>query len=316
MQKIFLVAFLNIIFSVFSNGNLAYEPWYTGTIFSYDGRITPKNEFIIQPYLFVNTSYGAYKNNFSLVDVPDLVSVNPFLVLYYGINDFCDAELQLQTVSNFSQSKSSTNFGDTTLLLSFQLIKGNETRPHVRLLILETLPTGKYNKLDPNASQTEISGEGAYVTSLGIATEKIYDWFYCYPVRIRWNFIVDIPSSVSVEGVNFYGGAFNTKGKVKTGTSFYFLLSPEISITQRWVLGLDVIYQKQLKGSFSGNRGNNLDGTLANINIFQQDSFQLAPAVEYSFNSKMGVLGGVWFTVFGRNSDAFVSAVVSAVLSF
>jgi len=204
----------------------------------------------------------------------------------------------------------------TTLLFSFQLINGNKNLPYLRLLVLETFPTGKYNKLDPNVSQAQISGEGVFVTTLGLAAEKIYDWFYYHPIRIRWNFLVDIPSSVSVEGVNFYGGTSNTKGKVKTGTSFYFLLSPEISITQKWVFGLDIIYQKQLKGSFSGDKGNNLDGSLAKINIFQQDSFQLAPAIEYNFNSRMGILGGVWFTVFGRNSDAFVSAVVSAVLTF
>jgi len=316
MRKVLFIAFLNVIFTLHSNEGLAYTPWYTGSILSYSGKIVPKYIVSIQPLLLVNTSYGNYKNNFTLEDIPNEVSINPYYFFFYGINDLLDMQFTLQTISNFTQAQSTTNLGDISLLFGIQLVKGTKTRPYVRLLIQETFPTGKYNRLDPIRNQTDIAGTGSFITSFGFATEKIYDWFYYHPVRIRWNFLVNIPSATVVEGVNFYGGAPNTKGKAKSGTSFYILLSPEISITKKWAFALDITYQKELNGSFSGNKGNNSDGSEAVINIYQQDSFQLAPALEYSFNSKIGVLAGVWFTVFGRNSDAFVSAAVSAVLTF
>jgi len=316
MQKLLFIALLNGILSIHSVEKLAYEPWYTGSILSYDGEIIPKHTVSVQPFLFINTTYGNYKNNFSLEDIPNEVSVNPYVFFYYGINDLIDMQLSFQTITNYTQSQSSTNLGDISVLFGIQLIRETKNLPYVRLLIEETFPTGKYNKADPERNLTDIVGTGSFITSIGIATEKSYDWFYWHPFRIRWNFFVNIPSAANVEGVNFYGGASNAKGKAKSGTSFYILLCPEISITQRWAFALDIVYLKQLNGSFSGNKGNNLDGSDAIIDVYQQDSFQLAPAIEYSFNSKIGILGGAWFSVFGRNSDAFVSAVVSAVFAF
>jgi hypothetical protein len=318
MRKLFSFLILAFISSGHSNElyNFAYDPWYTGSLFSFDAENTPKNVFSTQPYLFVTTNYGFYEDNFSYQSIPKEVVVTPLNVFYYGFTSFWDMELTLLTKSSFRQSKSSTRFGDCSLLFGFQILNETKKLPYLRLLIQETFPTGKYDKSDPGKNLTDLSGMGSFFTQIGFATEKIHNWFYNHPFRTRWNFLIGIPSKVKVQGINSYGGTLNTNGIVKQGIQFFLLFSPELSLTKRWVITTDVIYIKQLNGSFSGNQGNEANETKALLSTEQEDTFQLAPAIEYNFSEKFGIIAGVWFSVFGRNSDAFASGVISAIATF
>jgi hypothetical protein len=90
----------------------------------------------------------------------------------------------------------------------------------------------------------------------------------------------------------------------------------EVSLTQRWVIANDIVYNAQNRTSYSGNPGTNADDSDASLGGGYSDNLNLSPAIEYNWNENLGVLGGVWFSVYGRNSGNFVSGVLSLVWTF
>ncbi|PIS00748.1 MAG: hypothetical protein COT84_06040 [Chlamydiae bacterium CG10_big_fil_rev_8_21_14_0_10_35_9] len=293
--------------------NLDYIPWYTGSLFSLSAETVPKGVFEIQPYLFVTTNYGNFNNSWSFKKAENKeVIVNPQMIFYYGFTSFWDMELIVQTFSRFRQSKSATRLGDSSLLFGFQLLRETKSLPFIRFTINEVFPTGKYDKLDPNKEFTDLSGRGTFETQLGIQLAKLYDWLPSNPIRFRVNFNVNIPSKVRVKGISGYGGAVNTDGTVDLGLNFYFLFSPEISLTQKWVVTTDLIYYSSEKGSFSGRNGQ-INGVEAEVNAPRSNDIQFAPAIEYNFNENLGLIFGTWFNIKGRNTQTFASGVISFI---
>jgi hypothetical protein len=94
------------------------------------------------------------------------------------------------------------------------------------------------------------------------------------------------------------------------GSSYSADFGYEFSFTQRWVFALDVVYNYNQKTTFSGRSGGSPVGGPFS------DELSLAPAIEYNVNENLGFLGGVWFSVWGRNSLDFVSGIVSFTYSF
>lgn len=313
-MRIFFLLLPCLIFAKETINNIEYNfnyiPWYVGSLLSLGGENVPKGMVEIQPYLFVNVRYGQYNDHFSFESTPNEVIVVPQFILYYGFTKYLDMELILQTFSRFQGSKSSTRFADSSLLFGFQLLRETKHLPFIRFTINEIFPTGKHDKLSASRNGTDLSGQGSFITQLGINLQKLYDWFPNHPVRFRFNFNVGIPSKTTVKGLNSLGGAKNTKGTVHPGIGYFLLFSPEISLTQKWVLTTDIVYQHFQKSSFKGDPGT-INGKPAILNLGKQDTFQLAPAIEYNFTPNLGIIFGAWFSMIGRNINAFASGVIS-----
>ncbi len=67
---------------------------------------------------------------------------------------------------------------------------------------------------------------------------------------------------------------------------------------------MDFYYQHNNKNRFSGTPS-------ATAIRPSSESFSLAPALEYNWSANIGLIGGVWFTVGGRNTSRFVSGVLA-----
>ncbi len=316
----FFLFFLFFIFSIYAKQfpitnpqyfDMAYIPWYTGSLFSISAHTTPKGIFCVQPYLFYQLNYGMYNQDFSIKNSPKQHIVEPWLVFYYGFTDKIDSQLNIQGFTTYSQSKSSTEFGDIQFLLGFQILTENATLPYIRLYLQESFPTGKYQKLNPNKKNTDISGSGSFETTIGLSVQKIHDWWYFYPCRFRYNLSFTAPSKVKVEGINTYGGTINTKATLFPGNYFSFLFSPEFSLTQKWVATFDLIYTHNFPNRFTHQKNRN-----ENFNIHAQDLLEFAPAIEYNFSQSFGVLGGINASLLGKNVPAFFSVVFSIIGSF
>src|SRR5690606_33928892 len=103
---------------------------------------------------------------------------------------------------------------------------------------------------------------------------------------------------------NSYGGGFGTKGRVHPGGSFQADFGLEVALTQNWVLANDLVYTFQNATHFSGNPGTvSPGGAPASVRSPYSDNLSLAPAIEYNFNSNLGLLVGTQFSVYGRNSS-------------
>jgi hypothetical protein len=89
----------------------------------------------------------------------------------------------------------------------------------------------------------------------------------------------------------------------------------EYSITRNWVLALDAFYQHDAGTHIRGTNLETVNGAPQRV-PFSADfgsswRFGLAPAIEYNFNSRIGVIVGArWFAA-GRNTSASVTPVAA-----
>ncbi|HEX2583220.1 MAG TPA: transporter, partial [Chlamydiales bacterium] len=119
-----------------------------------------------------------------------------------------------------------------------------------------------------------------------------------------------ISSLVYVRGANAYGGDSSTNGLVRPGNAVQLIVSFEYTLTQNWALALDTYYQHLNRSTFSGNS----DGK--KVGAPSSEQFSLAPAIEYNFSKKLGIIGGVWFSVASRNTPQFISGVLNLTYTY
>ena len=87
-------------------------------------------------------------------------------------------------------------------------------------------------------------------------------------------------------------------------------------MTQRWVAAMDFVYVSSNRTKFYGNPGVGSDGTAASMGGPSSDNLSLAPAIEYNWTDSLGVVTGVQWSVYGRNSFNFVSGQFSVSYTF
>ncbi len=291
-----------------------FNPWYTGPLITPSASMVAPGHVIWQPYIFFTDTYGAFDEDRKRVDTPNSfqIQVQPVIV-QTGITPSVDATVVMSTVANWKQGEFGGGFNDINLQLGFLIQKQGLWIPGAKFSITQSFPTGKFKNLDPDDLGLDATGAGAWKTQFSLVFSKLIFWNTLHPFNTRVAFQYTLPTVVEVSNFNAYGGGFGTHGTVRPGNSFAVDLGLEVSINQPWVIALDVVYSCQNSTNFHGKLGTTTKGgsTPASVGGGFNDSLSLAPAVEYNYSGSMGLLGGVWFTVYGRNTGNFVSGIFS-----
>ncbi len=289
-----------------------FNPWYTGPLITPSATMVPPGSAMWQPYIYFTDNYAAYDADRHVVDVPNQFSlkVQP-VILQVGVTPSVDATIIMGAVENWSKGKSGGGFQDITATLGLQINKQSLYVPGAKLSISQSFPTGSFEHLSHNGLGLDATGAGAWQTTFTLAFGKVLFWETLHPVNARLALGYTLSTTVGVKNFNTYGGGFGTRGTVHPGDSFSADLGLELSITQPWVVALDVVYNNTNHTTFKGKRGVLANGAPATVGSGYSDQLSLAPAVEYNFNANMGLLFGVWFTVYGRSAPDFVSGVFS-----
>lgn len=292
-----------------------FNPWYTGPLLTPSATMCPPGHVAWQPYIFFTDTYGAFNEDRERVDAPNKFTIQPqpLAVVQTGITPSVDTTLGMSTVANWEKGEFSGGFNDITLQLGFLIQKQGLWIPGAKFAVTQSFPTGKYKNLDPKDLGLDATGAGAWKTTFSLAFSKLTFWNTLHPFNTRLAFGYTLPTVVEVTNFNAYGGGFGTHGIVRPGNSFSADLGFELSINQPWVIALDVAYNCQNITKFSGKVGTTTKSgsTPASVGGGFNDSLSLAPAIEYNYSGSMGLLGGVWFTVYGRNTGNFVSGIFS-----
>jgi hypothetical protein len=307
---------LNEAQAKFQHAKELFNPWYAGPLLTGSASMMPPGMMNIQPYIFVTDNYAVFDQERHSVDVPNLWNLNPVVIAQAGITSWLDTVLTVQTETNWKQHHNYTNLGDTTWQLGFKVLKQGLWVPGIKFYLNETFPTGRFNHLKPKRLGVDSTGAGSFVTGFSLNFAKIVFWDTLHPLSLRLSLTYGIPTTVHVRGFNTYGGGFGTRGKVRPGNSFKASLGTEWSFTQRWVIANDVVYTCAGRTTFNGDPGVTSDGLPATVGGGSNDSLSLAPALEYNPNPNLGILGGVWFTVYGRNTSNFISYIFSVTYTF
>lgn len=305
---VFLFLFLNFLPA--EEITSEHAPLYSGTILAFYPQNADPGRLSVSPYLTASKRYGFYNKNWSCPKQKHSDQISFLLSLETGITDYLDITLDLDgAYSNFNH-KHSWIYGDTSLFLGFQALhdKRNTATPDLRLLLGETFPTGKYDRLNPNKNGSDIFGSGAYATTLLLVLAKTVYWLPKHPFNFNLNLYYIISSHASIHGFNAYGGSSNTHGKAKPGDQFITNLAIQYSLDRRWALGTDIHYIHQNKSHFSGKKGTLPNGSIPSTTLPSSEQFSLSPCLEYIWSEDCSITLGPWFTVAGRNSLKFMSA--------
>lgn len=288
--------------------NLAPEvispaPWCTGPLLAYSGVTAPLGTANFQVFYLSTKVYRT--NNF--------YSQAPQLDLTVGLAKRMDLEVITTYTFNSSAGHQYHGFDDLNALLTFQAVpaQNDQWYPALRLALIETLPTGKFDGLDPGKLQVDITGQGVYQTGLGAFFVKYYDLHQDQWLNAYLTLIYTAPASTHVSGYNSYGGSSLTEGREENGGGYYADFALEYALNRHWVITGDITYNYSFRDSYRGFLGIAQDGSVSDSNNPATEVVTLAPGIEYNFNEKLGLLAGVWFSVYEHNLSNFVTGIVS-----
>ena len=298
--------------TIIIEGKDPIEPWFTGPILAPAGHTIPKDHVNWEPYLYVTDNIGVYDHQWHHHTGQQSTTVNPLLSWTAGLTDFMDLQIIPQFIWNIKDGKQSFRFGDLAVYLGFQVMNEelHTWKPSLRLTLQEVFPTGHYDHLDPEMLGTDASGSGSFQSGVGFNFQKLFilmDHF----LRCRLSLIAAFPAKVKVEGYNSFGGGHGTSGKYNLGNRYTGIFSFEYAMTQNWVLAMDTQFVWQGKNKFSGNPGVTATGATASNGSDPLSQISLAPALEYNWSEKVGIIAGAWFSVRGRNSADFVAGSIA-----
>lgn len=287
-------------------------PWCTGPLISNSGTAYSTGHFSINHYFFATTNVGSYTKRWRAKSYPrNFTIVNPQILTYVGIAPVMDINITPQFFYQTTSNQKSWSFGDLPIGLDIELFSADADTyfPGIKLFLTETFPTGPYQRLNPKKLLTDGSGLGAFNTLVGLVFFKTYHIAgECY-LNTYCDLSYALNAPISVHGLNVYGGAPGTEGKVTGGNKFQAICSFELLLNKNWGLAIDNIYLHANATHFSGK-------TNAPVGGPSSEQFSFAPAIEYNFNANVGVIAGCWFTAWGRNSVIFRSGVANIYYAY
>ncbi len=286
------------------------EAWWTGPLLASGASTLPRGRMLIEPYLYDSKPYGRIDSKGERHDTPDEDNWGSQTYLLYGVTDTFTAGL----IPRFGyrraagRSSSGVRLGDLTLQGQFRLTQYREggRTPTLSLVLQETLPVGRHDRLDDRPNDG--FGSGAYATTLGVNSQTYFWTPNGRILRTRLNLAYTRSADARVRDMSVYGTPAGFAGEARPGDSFNIDLAFEYSITRQWVAAMDIGYQRDASTQVLGTRA---DGTAFERRSPVSQALILAPAIEYNISGSVGVIMGARIIPAGRNTTASVTPVIA-----
>jgi len=272
------------------------DAWWTGPIIANSPNALPPGHVYVESY-----AYDAHAAGF------DSYGSSTFLL--YGVTK--RLTLGVIPVAGYTrlgggQSSSRIGIGDLAAHAQYQLshFDAASGRPAVAVAIEENLPTARYDRL---RRAGDGFGSGAYATTLAAYAQDVFWMPNGRILRARLNLSQSFPQTARVAGLSVYGTPVNFAGKARPGAVTAFDSAWEYSVTRNWVAAVDLYYRHARQTGVDGTDGMGA----VHLTNGPSDTLAIAPAVEYSWTSNLGVLFGTRFIVPGRNTRSSVTPVIA-----
>ena len=295
----------------------AHELRFTGPLVSSSPPL-PKGAWIIEPYLIQTHVTGRYDSDGHYQGTPTLRDDwQVALPIMYGVSDRLTLSLGLNAVQAREESGDwHWATSDSSVSANWLLAQGKGPHtPAVTLVLKQNLPTGEHDLLE-QAGLLGATGSGAHTTTVGV-----YGQAYFLPgrnLRGRLNLTWRLPGAdVNVDGRSAYGTEVGFHGSATLDDAIQATGSLEYSINPQWVLATDLVYEKEHGARVRGTGiGSGVERTPIDHRLASSWRVSLAPAVEYNWSDRGGVIVGALVSLRGRNSAAIVSPQVAVNLAF
>lgn len=297
------------------------EAWWTGPLLAPNAATLPQGHWLIEPYVYDGMTYGHFDQNGTLRSAGAAHDFGSQSYIEYGLVDRFTVGLIPRLgfhESSAGQGSSDFTLGDTTLQGAFGLTQFHQGShvPATSIVIQETLPTGKYDRLDGRTDGA--LGSGAYSTTVALYSQ-MYFWMPNGRIlRARFDVSYETSRWASVHGTSVYGtyGGFN--GRAHPGQSVFGDLAFEYSVARKWVLATDLWWEHDGNTQVQGGYMQTLTGAPGHLvqNSGSDDLLYVAPAIEYNWSASMGVIAGARITAAGRNVGATATPVAAINMFF
>lgn len=277
------------------------DAWWTGPMLANSADTLPRGHFLIEPYLYDVASQGADRfgsRAYVLYGLTDRLTVG--LIPIIGYNRISGAP-----------DSSGVGFADQILQAQFRLTRFREGSwlPTISLLLQESVPTGAYDRL---RRPSDGMGQGAWATTLGVNAQSYFWMPNGRILRVRLNLARTFASHAGVEGASVFGTGPDFQGRASLGAGYSIDTAFEYSLTRRWVLALDLLHSHGDATQVIGyDAAPGLPRVPVRMTYASGDAYGYAPAVEYNFTSRLGVLLGVRFIVGGHNVQRSVTPAIA-----
>jgi hypothetical protein len=298
------------------------DAWWTGPLLAPSAGTLPHGHWLIEPYVYDLMTYGHFDRNRTLRSTAAAHQFGSQTYIEYGLVDRFTLGLIPRLgfhESSAGQDSSGFAVGDVTLQGAYGLTQFRQGSwiPATSFVLGETFPTGKYDRL--SGATDGALGSGAYSTTLSLYSQT-YLWMPNGRIlRARLDLSYQLSGWASVRGESVYGTAEGFEGRAHPGPSFFGDLGFEYSATKKWVLAADVWWEHDGNTRVEGGYLPMLTSSLpayAVQNLGSDDLLYLAPAIEYNWSSRMGVIAGARVAAKGRDVTATVAPVAAINMVF
>lgn len=287
--------------------------WWTGPLLAPSANTLPRGHVLIEPYLYDVISQGAYDSTGVRHSTPHVNGFGSLTYINYGL--FNKLTVGLIPVFGYNQvgngfDSSGVGAGDLTVQAQYRLHLFHEGNwiPTTSLALQETVPSGKYDNLGNRA--LDGIGSGSYTTTLCFYTQTFFWMPNRRILRTRFNVTQAFSREATVRDVSVYGTSQGFRGHANPGAALFVDLAGEYSVTRRWVLAFDATYRHQYSTTVTGYNISS-PAEPVSLNSGSSQTFGLAPAIEYNFSSKVGVIAGVRVFPAGKNASNSVTPAVA-----
>ncbi|MGA8530290.1 MAG: hypothetical protein WB622_11290 [Acidobacteriaceae bacterium] len=292
------------------------DAWFTGPMLANTAASAPRGHMLIEPYLYDVTNDGAFTSSGARHSAPHQNSYGSLTYLIYALTDTTGIGLiptfGYTTAAN-APSSAGPRSGDLTLLLQHRLTQSRPCRwmPTVSLAVEQAFPTGRYDNLGDRP--TSATGAGAFTTTPEFLTQT---WFWLPDhriLRMRLNLTDALSAAVPVSGASVYGTSTGFRGTAHPGRSLYIDNAWEFSLTRRFILATDITYRDTASTHVTGSYAPTPTQPASSIvlNSGSSTTWNLAPAIEYSWKPTIGILLGVRLTPSGRNTSQTLTPAIA-----
>jgi hypothetical protein len=295
------------------------DAWWTGPLLAASPATLPQGHVLVEPYLYDAIVDRQFDDSGARREIARQRDYGSLTYLLYGLTDSTTIGLIPRFGYNNPGQGSSVGVGDMTAQVSYRLSRFLDQGwlPAMALVISETFPTGKYDRL---SDANDGIGEGSYTTTLAL-----YGQYYLWMpngriLRTRINLSEAWSRRVGVEDASVFGTLQGFRGRAFPGNSFTFDSAWEYSVTRNWVAALDIAYTNsgftRIVGEYPSPPSGGMMPAHVDFRTGSSTSISLAPAIEYNWTSTVGIIVGAKVVVAGHNTGAAVIPVAAINLVF
>lgn len=296
------------------------DAWWTGPLLAPSPATLPPGHVLFEPYLYDSIVDGRFDTRGARHGTARADHFGSQSYLIYGLAD----RFSVGMIPRFGfvqpsvgARSSAPAVGDLTLQAQYQLTQFHEGGwlPTLALNVQETLPTGRFDRLD---RASDGFGAGAWQTSVALYSQTYFWTPNGRILRTRLDLTYSVSGRAGLEGMSVYGTDAGFRGRADPGDVAQADLGLEYSLTRRWVLALDVAWERDANTTVAGDYpATSGPGRVSfRSSSGASEEVYLAPAVEYNFSGAVGVIVGARLEPAGRNTGASVTPVAALNLVY